>query len=151
LVSLSSLARWPAVVALAALVLAACGTASSPRASSTASTLPVVTYSRACARTAVTQIALDECAGTELKELEGQLATALARQEKGQTSNVVAADRAAQAAFDTYEKAACAVAAAPNLGGTIYPLISGQCEIRLTAQRVGEIRQESLGTAGGRG
>ena len=145
---------WPALVlAVAALVLAACGTtpATPAASSSTTSTLPIVTYNRACARTAMTQIAMDECAGVEIKELNGQLSVALAHQEKGATSNELTADRAAQAAFNAYEKAACAVAAAPNVGGTIYPLILGQCEIRVTVQRIQEIRIASLGLAGSRG
>ena len=123
-----------------------------PSASSQpAPTLPPVMYNQSCARTAMSQIAMDECVGTELLEVQRQLNVALAANERGNSTNSVRLVNSAERTFETYEKAECKVAAAPNIGGTIYPLIFGSCEVRLTVQRLQEVREDALGVSGGHG
>ncbi len=94
---------------------------------------------------------MDKCVGLQLHEVEVQLNVALSQQERGASRGFVLAATGAQAAFGSYEKAECAVAA-PNLGGSIYPLLLGDCELRLTVQRLQEVREDPLaGVSGGRG
>jgi uncharacterized protein YecT (DUF1311 family) len=106
----------------------------------TTTTLPVVTYNRSCESTALTQIALDECAVHELKQLRGQLATALATDRRRIRAKLV---NASQKVFNSYEHAECLAAASVNEGGTIYPLIVSECEIQLTVQRIQQVETDA--------
>ena len=113
--------------------------------------LPPVTYDQSCERSAQTQIALDECVGTELSGVQHQLNAALIAAERGADTSFLRLINSAERTFETYEKAECTVAAAPNIGGTIYPLIFDNCELRLTVQRLQEVKEDALGVSGGRG
>lgn len=55
----------------------------------------------------------------------------------------------AQVEFETYERAECPVAALGNIGGTIYPMMLVSCQLRLTVQRLQEVRQDALGVSEG--
>jgi uncharacterized protein YecT (DUF1311 family) len=140
----------PIVVALLVAVTSAAGEHPSAL-SQAAPALPPVTYNQSCERTAQTQIAMDECAGTELLEVQRQLNAALAAAERGAGASFVRLVNSAEQTFEAYEKAECKVAAAPNIGGTIYPLIFGNCEVRLTVQRLQEVREDALGVSEGHG
>jgi uncharacterized protein YecT (DUF1311 family) len=145
-------------VLLGALVLAAgtvcivaasaASAASAAMSAVTTPTLPAVTYNHSCDRTAQTQTAMNQCAAKEVRELRHQLAAALSRQEKGGSPSSVRLIQSAQSSFVAYEKAECAAVAAPNLGGSIYPLIFGSCEVRLTVQRIEEVREDLSGFLG---
>gem|GEM_PF-1952896 len=151
--------RWSAArhfffvpIVLALLVAVGSTVREHPSTSSQpAPTLPPVTYDQSCDRTAQSQTAMDECAGMELLEVQRQLNAALAADERGAGTSFVRLVNSAQRTFDTYEKAECTVAAEPNIGGTIYPLIFGSCEVRVTVQRLQEVRQDALGVPGGHG
>jgi uncharacterized protein YecT (DUF1311 family) len=108
-------------------------------ARTTTTTLPPVTYDQSCLLNASTQSALNRCASSELKELQGQLKIAVAALPFPKLV------RAAQSSFAIYEKTECTAAAAPNLGGSIYSLEFGTCEIRLTVQRIQELREDAIG------
>jgi len=110
--------------------------AATTRAAATPST---VTFNRSCEHTAKTQNALNRCAAAELGEVQYQLKAALSALLH---SKLV---RAAQSRFVAYEKSECTAAAAPNRGGSIYPLIYDGCEVRLTVQRIQEVRQDASG------
>jgi uncharacterized protein YecT (DUF1311 family) len=97
----------------------------------------------------MSQIAMDDCVGTELAEVQRQLKVALAAIERGSSTSFVRLVNVAERTSETYEKAECTVAAAPNIGGTIYPLIFSSCEVRLTVQRLQEVREDALGVSGG--
>ncbi len=99
----------------------------------------------------MSQIAMDECVGTELLEVRRQLNVALASAERGGSTISVRFIKVAEQTFETYEKAECTVAAAPNTGGTIYPLLFGNCEVRLTVQRLQDVKEDALGVSDGRG
>ena len=99
----------------------------------------------------MSQSAMDECVGTELLEVQRQLKVALAAIERGSSTSFVRLVSVTERTFETYEKAECTVAAAPKTGGTIYPLIFGNCEVRLTVQRLQEVREDALGISGGHG
>jgi uncharacterized protein YecT (DUF1311 family) len=146
-----------AAVLIGAPVLAACaaliafGSAAQPSgaaASATSPTPPVVTYNHSCTRTAKTQSAMNRCAAKEVRELQHQLSTDLSRQKKGRSPSAARLVQAAQTSFAAYEKAECTAMAAPNVGGSIYPLVFGNCEIRLTVQRIQEVRVDLSGFLG---
>jgi uncharacterized protein YecT (DUF1311 family) len=105
-------------------------------------------YDTSCERSAQSQIALDECAGSELAQLRSHLHSALAFERQMGDRSLV---NAAQSEFESYEKTECAEAAWPNMGGSIYPLVYANCEVNLTVQRIEQIRRDLLGVSGGRG
>jgi uncharacterized protein YecT (DUF1311 family) len=134
------------------VVLVSCGTSIKPSgaaASATTPTPPVVTYNHSCTRTATTQNAMNRCAAKEVRELQHQLSTDLSRQKKGRSPSAARLVQAAQTSFAAYEKAECTAMAAPNVGGSIYPLVFGNCEIRLTVQRIQEVQVDLSGFLGG--
>ncbi len=95
-----------------------------------------MTFSRTCEKTAQTQVALDQCAYTELQEVQRQLAPVLLKEEKSASRRLVLA---AQASFASYEKAECAARSYVNTGGSIYPMAFTGCETQLTVQRIESI------------
>ena len=109
-------------------------------ATATTTTLPTVTYNRACEASAQTQLALDKCAGSELRQLDAKLTIALKRERRRVPSKLV---NAAQKAFVSYESSECRAAASVNSGGSIYPLVFDQCGIRLTVQRIQQVESDA--------
>jgi uncharacterized protein YecT (DUF1311 family) len=126
--------RRLAVLSGIALILVGAWAAS---AGSGITPLPVL-YNRSCERSALTQIALDVCAGRELAQLQRELQNALAAQAKLYGWSLVGA---AQAAWASYRDAECRLEASQNAGGSIYPLTYGDCEIALTVTRIVFVRQ----------
>ncbi len=121
------------------------------RAGSTASpapTLPVVRYDRSCERTAATELALDECAAFELHQVQGQLEAALAAQSRARGQAQRHLDAAAQSGFLAYERAECLASAWPEKGGSIYPMVLEDCQLRLSVQRLQELRVDGAGMTG---
>lgn len=135
------------------LLLAGCGQAkdtTAPKPSAVAPPVPVVSYNQSCNNTAMSQVAMTECVGSELAEVQRQLDAALSEQERGASKAQVDMVKVAQVKFEAYERAECPVAALGNIGGTIYPMMLGLCQLRLTVQRLQEVRQDALGVSGGR-
>lgn len=104
----------------------------------TTTTTPV-TYDRSCEKSAQTQSAVNGCAGSELSALQKQLQAALLDERAVLSPALV---DAAQRSFEQYESSECDAAASPNQGGSIYPLIAAICEIRLTIERIQEVRAD---------
>jgi uncharacterized protein YecT (DUF1311 family) len=136
---------------LIALASTSCTKGSNSRAPETAgsrsdvtTTTVEVTYNRSCEKTAQTQTAMDFCAASELKDLQGQLATALGNEKHSLAAGLV---DEAQAAFQRYATAECDAVASQNRGGSIYPLLLGTCEVGLTAQRIQQVRSDTLNAA----
>jgi uncharacterized protein YecT (DUF1311 family) len=144
LVTVSALAAGAALVTSVTVAQPSGAAAAAPTI-----TAPVVTYNHSCTRTAKTQGAMNQCAAKEVRELQHQLKAALAKQKKGGSSSFVRHVQAAQNSFVAYEKAECTAVAAPNVGGSIYPLVFGSCEVRLTVQRIQEVREDLSGFLGG--
>ncbi len=144
---------WPALAvgALALLPLPTAAADLGARGSSTASpapTMPVVRYDRSCERTAATQLALDECAASELHQVQRQLGAALVAQTRAAGLSQRHLDAAAQSGFLAYEKAECLASASPDKGGSIYPMVLADCELRLSVQRLQELRVDAAGMTG---
>lgn len=145
-----------AAVALGAVDLARPSLAEHAGPSHTASpapapAMPVVRYDQSCARTAQTQMAMDQCVGTQLREVTAQLDRALRQQEQGADGATVRTINAVQASFHTYEHRECLVAASGEVGGSIYPMMVGLCHLRLTVQRLQEVKEDAFGVSGGHG
>jgi uncharacterized protein YecT (DUF1311 family) len=111
--------------------------------------MPAVSYNQTCNKTAMTQTAMTQCVETEVAEVQRQLDGALSEQERGGSKAQVDMVKVAQARFEAYESAECPIAALGNVGGTIYPMMLGLCQLRLTVQRLQEMRQDALGVSGG--
>jgi uncharacterized protein YecT (DUF1311 family) len=126
------------------LVLASCSSGAKPVSSkATTTTRPAVAsiqYDRSCEKTAQTQTAMNECAGSELTELQKQLQVAISEEKAVLAPSLV---NAAQQAFDNYENSECTAVASPHQGGSIYPLIAANCEMQLTLQRIEQVRSET--------
>lgn len=127
-------------VALLAGVLLTVGASTASAATPTTTTEPIVTYNRSCETTALSQIALDQCAINELKQLQGKLSTALAAERRKVRTKLV---NAAQRAFVSYQRTECAAASSIDSGGSIYPLIVSECEIQLTVQRIQQVETDT--------
>jgi uncharacterized protein YecT (DUF1311 family) len=110
--------------------------------------MPVVRYDRSCERTAATQLALDECAASELHQVQRQLGAALVAQTRAAGLSQRHLDAAAQSGFLAYEKAECLASASPDKGGSIYPMVLADCELRLSVQRLQELRVDAAGMTG---
>lgn len=113
--------------------------------------MPVVRYNQACNKTALTQLAMDDCVASEQKEVEHQLVVALEAQERGATKTELSMIKVAQAKFLAYVRAECPVAGYADVGGSIYPMELGLCQLRLTVQRLQEVREDTLGLSAGAG
>ena len=82
---------------------------------------------------------MDRCAGSELKQVERQLPAVLADAKHVFKPNLVDAD---QAAWLAYRNAHCEATASYYEGGSIVPLIIGDCARDLTIARITSLREE---------
>lgn len=96
----------------------------------------VVRYGRSCEKKANTQPAMNACVQSELAQVRPQLAVALALEAKRVSKAKVTA---AQDAWKKYLEAECGLEASTYEGGSIYPLIVLQCELRLTVSRTTQV------------
>jgi uncharacterized protein YecT (DUF1311 family) len=55
---------------------------------------------------------------------------------------------AAQAAFETYRRRECLAEANPYTGGTIFPIVFGNCELSMYQQRLALVNHEISGSLG---
>ena len=90
---------------------------------------------------------MDMCLTKQIHTLRGAIAAALNRQislinasAPGQGLPLVTA---AQKDFDLYVRSECLAESAPYNGGTIVPIIFGNCEVSLYQQRLTLIRSQS--------
>jgi uncharacterized protein YecT (DUF1311 family) len=127
------LASFLAVPSLLLIDAAAAGASSAP----TTTTTTAVQYNRSCEKTATTQIALDKCAQSELRQVQGRLTTQVNELSRRLGTKAV---RQVQSRWLTFRASECALEASPYKGGTIQPLIVGECELGLTVERLQELR-----------
>jgi len=106
-------------------------------ASGSTPTKAAETYNRSCEKTAQSQLAMDECAQSELDQVQSQLRSLLEKEFVRFGSNAV---NQVQSQWKTFRDSECALEASPSKGGTIYPLIVGECEVQLTVERVQELK-----------
>jgi uncharacterized protein YecT (DUF1311 family) len=129
---------------MVSLLAASCSSGAKPAASrATTTTRPAVApvqYDRSCEKTAQTQTAMNACVGSELSELQNQLRVAISEEKTVLAPSLV---NAAQQAFDNYENSECTAVASLYQGGSIYPLIAANCDVRLTAQRIEQVRSDT--------
>ena len=76
---------------------------------------------------------MDECAQSELRQVQSQLTTLL---NKEATMFGRKAVNKVESQWRQFRNSECALEAAPNKGGTIVPLVIGECEVQLTVQRI---------------
>jgi uncharacterized protein YecT (DUF1311 family) len=101
------------------------------------STFPPPSYNKKCDATAKTQIALDRCVASQVAQLDSELAHALAVEAAYLGHSGVANT---QSKWLGFMKSECSLEARPYTGGSIQPLIYGQCERGLVYNRIAEIR-----------
>jgi uncharacterized protein YecT (DUF1311 family) len=129
------------------VLLASCSTgqtkASIAPASGTSTTTPVIFYDRSWQKeTFMSQVAMDQCAGKEVAELEGQLSRALNKDAAVYGATAVHAVQSSWIKFRDFE---CSLEGSDFKGGTIQPLIYEECEIRPTVQRLQQVREALAG------
>jgi uncharacterized protein YecT (DUF1311 family) len=101
------------------------------------STVPPPSYNKKCESAANTQIALDRCVASQVAQLDNELAHALAV-EAGYLGHSGVANT--QSKWLGFIKSECNLEARPYTGGSIQPLIYGECERGLLYNRIAEIR-----------
>lgn len=106
-------------------------------ASSPSSSIPPPTYNKRCESTAKSQVAMDRCAASQVAQLDRELTHALSVEATALGRSGVTTTQAKWLAFMTSE---CTLEARPYSGGTIQPLIYGECERGLLFDRIAEIR-----------
>ncbi|HET9058471.1 MAG TPA: lysozyme inhibitor LprI family protein [Acidimicrobiales bacterium] len=111
--------------------------------------MPVVRFNQSCDKTAISQVAMDQCVASEVAEVQRQLDVALSELERGARKADVDMMSMAQTRFEAYENAECPGAVPGSSEGTIYPMLRGLCQLRLSVQRLQEVRQDALGVSGG--
>ena len=124
---------------LLAVVLAAVGLGPAQElasASSSTTPPPKPTYNAKCQKTAMSQIAMDDCVAGEVAQLNAEMKIAL-RDEAGQFGKGAVAT--VQQDWLRFEQAECRLEDKVYKGGTIQPLIYGVCELGLLVQRINEI------------
>jgi uncharacterized protein YecT (DUF1311 family) len=110
------------------------GVGNAPKPSST---VPPPTYNKKCENTAMTQIALDRCVASQVAQLDDELAHALAV-EAGYLGHSGVANT--QSKWLGFMKSECSLETRPYTGGSIQPLVYGECERGLLYNRIAEIR-----------
>jgi uncharacterized protein YecT (DUF1311 family) len=106
------------------------------QASSSGTSLPRPTYNSNCEKTALSQVAMDQCVASELAQLGSEMHIALNDEATRFGKTAVTS---AQDAWALFEKAECQLEESPYKGGTIQPLIYGVCERGLLVQRINDI------------
>ncbi len=90
----------------------------------------------------MSQVAMDRCAGKEVAELDKQLSQAL---NKDAALYGSAAVDAVQSEWVKFRASECSLEERTYKGGSIQPLIYGECEIALTVQRLQQVREALAG------
>ena len=104
----------------------------------TTTSLPSISYDQSCETTAMTQSAMDACASSELSDLQNQLSAALQTESTLFPSSSV---NSVQSDWSTFVNTECTMEANSYQGGSIYPMIFGDCEVQLTVTRIEEVRK----------
>lgn len=106
-------------------------------ASSRSASIPPPTYNKKCETTAKSQEAMDRCAASQVSQLDGELAHALSVEATYLGHSGVSTTESKWLSFMRSE---CNLEKRPYAGGSIQPLVYGECERGLLFIRVSEIR-----------
>jgi uncharacterized protein YecT (DUF1311 family) len=128
-----------ALVALAAL--AGTATLALSGGGASAASAPRDTYSN-CLKHAQSTFDMDQCVGNERKRLRPLLAAAYNKLLTDPDSNGHRKHQIAlsEKAWATYEKRDCAYAGGAAQGGTLQPIIEGECLVDRTRTRIKDLR-----------
>lgn len=89
---------------------------------------------------------MNMCLVAQIRTTRTMLNTALHREaaalQSGSLQNGQRVVRASESAFDRYVRAECLAEANPYSGGTIYPIIFGDCEVSLLKGRLSLVNQQ---------
>jgi uncharacterized protein YecT (DUF1311 family) len=99
---------------------------------------PRVVYDRSCEKKAMTTLAIDECAASELAQLQRQLMPVLSSASAHFGRGLV---NAAQAKWLGFCDAECLMEASTSIGGSAHTYDVLFCEISLTVRRITDIRE----------
>lgn len=91
---------------------------------------------------AATQSELNACAGAALKRADGELNTLYGEARRRLKDDAEAGKLlvAAERAWIAFRDAECAFQASASAGGSIYPMLLGQCREALTRKRADDLR-----------
>ncbi len=122
-----------AVAGTATLALSGGGASAAPA--------PRDTYS-SCLKHAQSTFDMDQCVGNERKRLKPLLAAAYNKLLKDPDSNAHRKHLIAlsEKAWTTYEKRDCAYAGSSAQGGTLEPIIEGECLVDRTRTRIKDLK-----------
>lgn len=107
------------------------------KATNPSSTVPQPTYDKKCQSTAKSELAMDRCVAAQVAQLDRELTHALSVEASYLGHSGVTTTQSKWLAF---RKSECTLEAQPYAGGSIRPLVYGECERGLLFNRVGEIR-----------
>ena len=99
---------------------------------------PRVMYDRSCEKKAMTTFAIDECAASELAQLQRQLVTVLSTASAHFGRGLV---DAAQGKWLKFRDAECLMEASTSIGGSAHTYDVLFCEVSLTVRRITDIRE----------
>ena len=99
--------------------------------------VPPPSYSKSCVKPVMSQVAMDECAASQARQLQAELGNAVRVESKVLGSRAVFP---AEATWQSFLGDECTAEEKPFRGGSIVPLIYGECEIRLLMGRISDIR-----------
>ncbi|HEY7631687.1 MAG TPA: lysozyme inhibitor LprI family protein [Thermoleophilaceae bacterium] len=135
--SLLAVAALAVATTTAALILAGGGASAAPA--------PRDTYS-SCLKHANSTFDMDQCVGNERKRLKPLLAAAYNKLLKDPDSNAHRKHQIAlsEKAWVTYSKRDCAYAGSAAEGGTLQPIIEGECLVDRTRTRIKDLKEFAL-------
>jgi uncharacterized protein YecT (DUF1311 family) len=105
---------------------------------------PADTYSR-CLKRASSTLQTERCQTAELKRLKARLTAALAK-EKATLGHGRSLDRA-QARWRRFRDSYCGYLFTAYRTGTIAPVVAGDCQVRLTRERLRDVAEDAQGLA----
>ena len=89
---------------------------------------------------------MNMCLTAQVRVTRSQLKGALDREaaalQSGSIQNGQRVVHAAESAYERYVRAECLAEANPYSGGTIYPIIFGNCEVSLLQERLALVNQQ---------
>jgi uncharacterized protein YecT (DUF1311 family) len=99
---------------------------------------PPVAYSRSCEKKAMTTLAIDRCAASELAQLQRHLDAVLSSASSDFGRRLV---NTAEARWMRFRDAECLMEASTFVGGSAHSADVLFCEVSLTVKRIVELRQ----------
>jgi uncharacterized protein YecT (DUF1311 family) len=137
--------RLPALAILAVTLAAAASAFALAGGGASAAPAPRDAYSH-CLKHAQSTFAMDQCVGAERTRLKPLLAAAYNKLLHDPTANAHRKHQIAlsQKAWLGYEKRDCAYAGSAAEGGTLQPVIEGECLVARTRARIHDLKKFAL-------